>query len=94
MKPPNRGKMSVTIDLIKEKGREVVYRLVEKADVFVTSLRRPAIERMKMAIPFSPNTTPSSSMPMSAGMEARDLTAIWERSTTRGRAFEYDVCDG
>ena len=35
-------------DLRKEKGWEVAYRLVSKSDVFLTSLRRQAIEKMKM----------------------------------------------
>lgn len=47
----NRNKKSVTIDLHKEKGREVAYRLVSKSDVFLTSLRRPAVERLKMDYP-------------------------------------------
>lgn len=47
----NRNKKSVTIDLRKEKGREVAYRLVSKSDVFLTSLRRPAVEKLKMDYP-------------------------------------------
>jgi len=35
----NRNKKSVTIDLSHEGGRDIVYRMVEKADVFVTNLR-------------------------------------------------------
>ena len=34
---PNRGKRSVGIDLAIEGGRELLYRLVETADVFVTN---------------------------------------------------------
>ncbi|MCJ7671708.1 MAG: CoA transferase [Acidimicrobiia bacterium] len=34
---PNRGKRSVGIDLTIEGGRELLYRLVETADVFVTN---------------------------------------------------------
>ena len=47
----NRNKKSITVDLSKEQGREVVYRLISKADVFLTSLRRPAVEKMKMTYP-------------------------------------------
>ncbi len=47
----NRNKKSITVDLSKEQGREVVYRLISKADVFLTSLRRPAVEKMKMIYP-------------------------------------------
>ena len=34
---PNRGKRSVGLDLTTEDGREVLYKLVETADVFVTN---------------------------------------------------------
>lgn len=44
----NRSKKSVTIDLSKEKGREIAYRLAGKSDVFLTSMRRPAVEKLKM----------------------------------------------
>ena len=47
----NRNKKSVTIDLSEAKGREALYRLVNKSDVFLTSLRAPAIEKMKLGYP-------------------------------------------
>src|SRR5215471_17281225 len=34
---PNRGKRSITVDLGADGGRDVLLRLVESADVFVTS---------------------------------------------------------
>lgn len=47
----NRSKKSITVDLNKERGREVAYRLASKSDVFLTSLRRPAVEKLKMDYP-------------------------------------------
>ena len=44
----NRSKRSITLDLKDEKGREVLYALLEEADVFLTSLLAPA--RRKMGI--------------------------------------------
>jgi len=44
----NRSKKSVTIDLTKEKGREIVYGLVKKSDVFLVSVRRQAVNKLKM----------------------------------------------
>ena len=34
---PNRGKRSVGIDIATEEGREILYKLVESADVFLTN---------------------------------------------------------
>ncbi|MFH1087837.1 MAG: CoA transferase [Chloroflexota bacterium] len=44
----NRSKKSVTIDLNREKGREALYRLVPKSDVFLTSMRRSSLEKLRM----------------------------------------------
>lgn len=44
----NRNKKSITIDLNKQKGKEVAHRLVGKSDVFLTSLRRPAVQKLNM----------------------------------------------
>ena len=37
MEIPNRGKRSIGLDIASEAGRALLYRLVERADVFVTS---------------------------------------------------------
>jgi len=47
----NRGKKSITLDLGHEKGREIAYRLVEKADVFLTNLRPVTVKGKKMDYP-------------------------------------------
>lgn len=44
----NRNKKSITLDLKQEKGREIVYRLVAKSDVFLTNFRSRVIEKMGM----------------------------------------------
>ncbi len=36
----------MTLDLKKEKGREILYRLVENADVFIHNLRQDVPERL------------------------------------------------
>ena len=46
----NRGKRSVTLDLHLETGVEVLYKLVERADVFMTNLLPPARRKMKIDI--------------------------------------------
>jgi crotonobetainyl-CoA:carnitine CoA-transferase CaiB-like acyl-CoA transferase len=44
----NRGKRSITLDLRQERGAEVLYKLLEDADVFLTNLLPPARRRMKI----------------------------------------------
>ena len=45
----NRGKRSVTVDLTKPEGPDVVRRLCERADVFLTNLTQPRRERFGLA---------------------------------------------
>ncbi len=44
----NRGKKSITVDLTKEKGKEIIYRLARKSDVFVHNFRQGVPERLKL----------------------------------------------
>jgi CoA:oxalate CoA-transferase len=37
----NRSKRGITVDITREEGREIVYRLVETSDVFVNTFRKP-----------------------------------------------------
>lgn len=46
----NHGKKSVAIDLKSEEGREVLLRLVEAADVFLTSLRPQALTKLRLDV--------------------------------------------
>jgi crotonobetainyl-CoA:carnitine CoA-transferase CaiB-like acyl-CoA transferase len=47
---PNRGKRSVGIDLNKPEGLEVLYRLIETADVFLTNFLPAARRRLKIEV--------------------------------------------
>jgi crotonobetainyl-CoA:carnitine CoA-transferase CaiB-like acyl-CoA transferase len=42
----NRGKRSLAVDLQSEMGKSVLFRLLESADVFLTSLRSAALARL------------------------------------------------
>ena len=42
----NRGKKSLTVDLSKEKGKEIIYRLVKNSDVFVHNFRQGVPEKL------------------------------------------------
>lgn len=43
-----RNKKSIVVDLKTEKGREIVYRLTAKADVFLEEFRPGVVERLKV----------------------------------------------
>ena len=47
----NRGKQSLAVDLKDDRGRRIVERLAATADVFVHSMRQPAVERLGLAYP-------------------------------------------
>jgi crotonobetainyl-CoA:carnitine CoA-transferase CaiB-like acyl-CoA transferase len=44
----NRNKKSIAIDVAKPKGQEIVYRLVQKCDVFLQNFRPVVRDRVKM----------------------------------------------
>jgi crotonobetainyl-CoA:carnitine CoA-transferase CaiB-like acyl-CoA transferase len=48
MEQNNRGKKSVAIDLKNEEGREALLKLIETADVFITSLRPLALTGLRL----------------------------------------------
>ena len=43
----NRGKKGIVLNLQVEKSREILYKLVEKSDVFVTNYRESVVKRLK-----------------------------------------------
>lgn len=44
----NRNKKGVALDLEKEQGKQIAYRLAQKCDVFITNYRPGVLERMRM----------------------------------------------
>jgi crotonobetainyl-CoA:carnitine CoA-transferase CaiB-like acyl-CoA transferase len=44
----NRNKLSMTLDLKKEKGRSLLYELVAKADIFCTNYTQATLQRLKI----------------------------------------------
>ena len=47
---PNRGKRSIGLDISTDGGRELLYKLVESADVFLTSFLPDVRERLKIDV--------------------------------------------
>jgi len=45
----NFNKKSISVDLKSKDGQEILHKLMEGADVFVTNLRTPALERLGLA---------------------------------------------
>jgi len=44
----NRGKKGIVLNLRSDKAKEVLYKLVEKSDVFVTNYRESVVRRLKV----------------------------------------------
>jgi len=42
----NRNKKSITLDLTKQKGKDIIYKLVEKSDVFIQNYRKGVAVRL------------------------------------------------
>jgi crotonobetainyl-CoA:carnitine CoA-transferase CaiB-like acyl-CoA transferase len=42
----NRSKRGIVLDLKSERGRQIMYRLIEGCDVFISNLRAPALTRL------------------------------------------------
>lgn len=85
----NRNKRSVTIDLGQEGGREVIYKLLEQADVFVTNLRPFELEKFKLEYDTLHRLNPRLIYSALTGYgkkgpdnnnPAYDATAYWARS--------------
>lgn len=50
MEHPNRGKRSVGIDVATEEGRELIYRIAQTADVFLTNFLPDARRKLKIDV--------------------------------------------
>ncbi|MBW2624157.1 MAG: CoA transferase, partial [Deltaproteobacteria bacterium] len=85
----NRNKKSVAVDLSKEGGRKIIYKLVEDADVFVTNLRLS--ERKKLGVRYEDlkkingqliygSVTGHGMKGPQKDMPAYDTTVYWARS--------------
>ena len=97
---PNRGKRSVGIDISTEEGREILYRLIDSADVFLTNFLPGARQRLAIDVEHIRARNPRVIYTLgtgqgSAGAEAArggfDLASAWARS---GAAFQMTAQGG
>jgi crotonobetainyl-CoA:carnitine CoA-transferase CaiB-like acyl-CoA transferase len=84
----NRGKRSVAIDLQTDEGKEVLHRLLESADVLLTSFRPDALERLGLGADVVRERYPRLVYARGhgygvrgpdAGMAGYDASAFWAR---------------
>jgi crotonobetainyl-CoA:carnitine CoA-transferase CaiB-like acyl-CoA transferase len=85
----NRNKRSITLDLAQDNGRKILYRLVEKADVFLSNLRQSEQERFGLEYADLSHINPRLVCGNVSGygrngpdkdLPAYDTTAYWARS--------------
>jgi crotonobetainyl-CoA:carnitine CoA-transferase CaiB-like acyl-CoA transferase len=91
---PNRGKRSVGLDIAKDEGRAILYRLVESADVFLTNFLPDARQRLGIDVDDIQTRNPCVVYALgtgqgSVGPEAEcggfDLASAWARG---GAAYQ------
>jgi formyl-CoA transferase len=96
----NRGKRALALDLTHPEGREVLYRIISKIDVFITSLRDTAREKMGIQPEHLMHINPRLIYARGTGYGIRgpmasapgfDHPSSWCRS---GSAFAQDPRDG
>jgi len=85
----NRNKKSLTLDISKKEGQAVLHRLLEKADVFITSLRPGELERYNLEYPVLSKFNPRLIYASLTGYGRKgperekrgyDVTAFWAQS--------------
>jgi len=85
----NRNKKSLGIDLRLEEGRAILYKLVERADVFISNFQYPVLEKLKIDYETLSGINPGLIYGVVSGYGIKgpdvekpgyDITAFWARS--------------
>ena len=71
----SRGKKDITLDLKKEKGREVIFRLVERCDVLISNFRIGVLERLGLGYEVLKEHNPKIIYALSSGYGAKGSMA-------------------
>jgi crotonobetainyl-CoA:carnitine CoA-transferase CaiB-like acyl-CoA transferase len=97
---PNRGKRSIGLDIATDSGREVLYRLAEQCDVFLTSLLPGARERFRIDVEHIRKVNPKVIYARGSALGVRgeesdrggyDMTAFWCRAGTAASITPPDI---
>jgi len=67
----NRGKKSITLDITKDKGREVIFKLVEVCDVVINNFRVGVLERLGLGYEALKKYNPKIIYAVSSGYGAK-----------------------
>jgi len=95
----NRNKRSLAVDLVKPLGRALVYKLVERSDVFMSNYEPTSLKRLKVDYPVLKRINPRLVYAMLTGYGTRgpakeergfDFTAAWARSGIQYLLAESD----
>jgi len=96
----NRNKKSVVVDAKTEQGKEIIYKLVERSDVFLSNYRPAAIEKLSIDYESLSRINPRLVYAQISGYGSRgpgkdwpafDETAFWSRSGIMGILGEPDM---
>jgi crotonobetainyl-CoA:carnitine CoA-transferase CaiB-like acyl-CoA transferase len=91
---PNRGKRSVGLDLKSEEGHEVLVKLAESADVFLTNFRPQARKKLKIDVDDLRAVNPDLIYVRGSGLGQRGPEAErggYDNSTWWGRGGPADI---
>lgn len=95
----NRGKRGIAVDLKKQSGKEIIYRLVEKADIFMSNYLAGALKRLEMDYDTISRINPKIIYGSVTGYgrtgpdkdeKGFDITAAWARSGAQYMTCEPD----
>lgn len=83
----NRNKRGIALDIKKDKGREIMHKLVRTADVFIQNYRQGVAQRLGIDYETlsKVNSIRSLSMPIVLALVLKDLRATSQLLTTWAR---------
>jgi len=96
---PNRGKRSVGLDLASDAGRELLYRLVSDADVFLTNFLPQARRRLQIDVEHIRAVNPTIVYARGSGNGVKgpdaekggyDATSYWARASVASLVSQGD----